>query len=566
MQIRDNGRAFEVKFRFNPEIVSAIKTIEGSYWNKDERAWMVPKRSQAALNRFLQVYGDAMDEESVIHTPQMIFETPPMPELNVELPLRLDPYPYQKTGIAYNIEKRRTIIGDVMGLGKTLQAIASVVGTNAYPCLVVCPATLKLNWQKEWYDVAGKRAMILNDRVRNTWQQYHKVGMVDVFIVNYESLKKFFVSSGWKKKDQKQFKLDTIPFLDSIALFKSVIVDESHRCKNGDAQSTKFVMGIARGKENIFLLSGTPLINKPDDLIPQLHIIDRLKEVVSHIPHPINERGQRYDASGVKRFRDRYCQSKEGSNLEELHSRLRLFCYYRREKHEVLPDLPSKTRQVMLCEISNRKEYEDRVVCFKQYLKDIKAANNGKLTPQAYGQILNQIMVLGRICAKGKMESVREYVQEIIDSGEKIIVFCHFKEIAADLVQLFPNALTITGDDSNQSRFNAVNKFQNDPKYQVIICTLQAGGVGITLTASSRVAFIEFPWTFALCEQAEDRAHRIGQKDSVQATYFLAEDTVDRHRYDIIQRKKNIAQTVTGADDQVEEQIIDQILNLFNQS
>lgn len=565
MQIRDNGRAFEVQFKYDPKVVAAIKEIPGSYWRAVDRLWVVPKFRQADLNRFLQIHGNVLDSESMNVAPEVIFETPPLPELTTEIPLKLTPYPYQKSGIAYNIEKGRTIIGDVMGLGKTLQAIASVVGLQAYPCLVVCPATLKLNWQKEWFDVAGKRAMILTDRVRNTWQQYHNVGMVDIFIVNYESLRKFFISSGWKKKDQKQFKLDTIPFLDSIAIFKSIIVDESHRCKNGDAQSTKFVMGISRGKQNVFLLSGTPLINKPDDLIPQLHILDRLKEIVSHIPHPINERGQRYDASGVKRFQDRYCQTKDGSNLDELRSRLRLFCYYRREKHEVLPDLPEKTRQVILCEISNRQEYEDRVTWFKQYLKDIKASNNGRLTPQAYGQILNQIMVLGRICAKGKMEAVREYVQEIIDSGEKIIVFCHFKEIVADLLALFPNALTITGDDSQQARFDSINKFQNNPSYPIIVCTLQAGGVGTTLTASSRVAFIEFPWTFALCEQAEDRAHRIGQKDAVQATYFLAEDTVDRHRYDIIQRKKNIAQTVTGADDQVEEQVIDQILNLFNQ-
>jgi SWI/SNF-related matrix-associated actin-dependent regulator 1 of chromatin subfamily A len=156
-------------------------------------------------------------------------------------------------------------------------------------------------------------------------------------------------------------------------------------------------------------------------------------------------------------------------------------------------------------------------------------------------------------------------VQEIIDSGEKVVLFCHLKEIVHSLKNLFPGCVTITGDDSMDERDHSIRRFQTNPNTQLIICSLQAGGVGITLTASSRVVFVEFPWTYALCEQAEDRTHRIGQVNSVQCTYFLGENTIDRWCYELIQKKKSIAQAITGSMEEIQEEVIDELLNLFNQ-
>lgn len=567
MKIVETRSGFEVSFKFDHAMVSAMKSINGAWYRGHDKTWIVPRSRQADLSRFRQRFGDKEEIDPVYTMPEIVEEVPALPELTRPIELRKTPFPFQTNGIAYNLQHKRTIIGDQPGLGKTLQAIASVVGANAFPCLVICPASLKLNWQKEWMDVAGRRAMVLNDRVKNTWQQYHKVGMIDVFIVNYESLKKYFVQSGWKKPTDEAFRLDKIPFRDNIDLFKSVIIDESHKCKDGTTQQTKFVMGIARGKEYVFALTGTPVVNRPIDLVPQLHIIDRLKDVVAHIPLPIDSRtGKPTDVSGYKRFLNRYCDGGRGATfLKELNYRLGITCFYRREKSEVLKELPAKIRQVLLCDIDNRQEYNTAENEFVKYLKEVKGCTDAQVRKKLKGAMMVKMGVLKQISARGKINEARDEIDEITEAGEKIVVFCTLREIGDALKTHYPSAVMIRGGMSDEEKFTAVNRFQSDPTCQVAICSIKAAGVGLTLTASSRVLFIEFPWTFADCEQCEDRTHRIGQQDSVLAKYLLGQNTIDEYCYDLIQHKKTIANVVTGASDDVEEEVIDTLLNLFNQ-
>jgi len=138
--------------------------------------------------------------------------------------------------------------------------------------------------------------------------------------------------------------------------------------------------------------------------------------------------------------------------------------------------------------------------------------------------------------------------------------------VGNELRKHFPKAVAVTGLDSKEQRQSAVDRFQSDPTCTLIICSIKAAGVGLTLTASSNVAFVEFPWTFADCEQCEDRAHRIGQLDSVTAYYFLGRNTIDEKIYKIIQTKKDMASTITGSTEQVEESTVDLIANLFEKS
>jgi SWI/SNF-related matrix-associated actin-dependent regulator 1 of chromatin subfamily A len=449
---------------------------------------------------------------------------PPLPNLDIELNLPRELFPFQKNGVAYNLQHKRVIIGDQPGLGKTTQFIASIITLKAFPCLIICPASLKLNWQKEWMDVAGRKAMILDDRVKNTWHQYHRVGMIDVFIVNYESLKKFFVTPGWSKPKEGHFKVKDIPFRETINLFKSVGIDESHKCKDGTTQQAKFVMGITRGKEFVYELTGTPVVNKPKDLIPQLVILDRLKDIVSHIPDTTGR-----DYSGYRRFVNRYCggTGNDATNLKELNYRLNATCFYRREKSEVLKDLPAKMRQVVLCEISNRAEYTKAETEFVDYLKSVRGCTDAEVMKKLRGEVMVKMGILKQISARGKIESVQDHVDEIVDSGEKVVVFCSLREIGDKLQSIYPHAVMIRGGMSGEEKDYSIRKFQGDPDTKVIICSIKAAGVGITLTASSRVVFVEFPWTFADCEQCEDRTHRIGQMESVTAAYFLGENTID---------------------------------------
>ena len=189
--------------------------------------------------------------------------------------LRVEPYPYQREGIIYGLDKKRLIIGDEPGLGKTLQSIGIVDTADAYPCLVICPSSLKINWQREFEKFTDKSAIVLDNAVRTTWPYLLSMGMHQVAVVNYESLRKYFV---WDIKGGKSFRLKDVVFCPQIRMFKSVVIDESHRVKDPSAQQTIFTKGITTGKEYVILLSGTPVVNRPEDLVSQLSIMDRLQD------------------------------------------------------------------------------------------------------------------------------------------------------------------------------------------------------------------------------------------------------------------------------------------------
>lgn len=529
-------------------LLEAVKMIPGRWYNKDEKCWMAPITSLEQVQAFARRYG--FQWAGVPQVKEFVGTIPPMPELTQEIELAMTPFPYQKQGIAYALLHKRCIVGDQPGLGKTGQAIATIVGAKSFPCLIICPSTIKINWQREvemW--TGGKhRAVILSDGNKRTFHQFFSAGLADFCITNYESLKKFFVES-IDVPEGKRLTLAHIKFKEAIVnSFKSVIIDESHRCKNGSAQQTKFCMGICRGKECALLLTGTPIVNRPKDLIPQLYIMDMLPRF-----------------GGYKYFVDRYCGGmKQASNLAELNYKLRTTCFYQREKKDVLKDLPDKIRQTVICDISNRKEYNEAENNLIDYLRKYRDADDEKIARALRGQTMVLINILRQVSAKGKIEAVKEFVDDLIESGEKVILFVSLHEIVAGLKKIYPKAVTVTGMDTKESRQSAIDNFQRDPKTNIIICSIKAAGVGLTLTASSRVAFVEFPWTYADCCQCEDRAHRIGQKDSVTCHYFLGQNTIDEKTYEIIQTKKDIANAATGVTEQIEENVIDMVANLFS--
>lgn len=539
---------FEVQFQYKPFLVDAIKKIPGRYYAGERKLWVIPAKSKDALFNWAKAFGPLTVEKQ---TPAQVGEIEPLPELMIDIPLLREPFPYQRNGIAYAIDKRRCIFGDQPGLGKTGQAIAATIGVQSKCILVICPATLRENWKREWKIWTGRESLILTDRIKHTWPTYYSIGMINVFICNYESLKKFFIEKIERPKDEKgkekPLRLNHIFFKKNIELFDTVIIDESHRCKDGKTQQAKFVMGISRAKPNIFALTGTPVVNKPIDLIPQLTIINRLG-----------------DFGGYTGFKNRYCQgASEASNLRELNYLLHQKCFFRREKKDVLKDLPDKMRNIIRSEIANRPEYQKAENDLVTYLKENLGKTDAEITKSMRGEVMVLIQILKKISARGKILDVLEHIQEVVDAGEKIVVFAHHKEIVAALKSVVKGAVTIVGDDSMDERQRAVDAFQRDPKVQVIICNIKSGGVGITLTASSRVCFIELPWHPADCDQCEDRTHRIGQKNAVQVTYFLGHETIDEYIYQIIEKKRAIANEVTGAKEEIETNVVDEFINLF---
>ena len=542
LDIAEVYNGYEVKFQYKPWLVEAVKKIPGARFNPVKKHWWVPTNSGDALLNWAKNFGANVKKNQAVE----IGNIDPLPDLSIDIPLKRDLFPFQRNGVAYSLAKKRLIVGDQPGLGKTAQAIATMVGAGAKCILVVCPATLRENWKREWKLWTGEDVMILSDRVKSTWPMFYKVGLVNVFITNYESLKKYFVADITKPED-KPLRLNHIVFKETINLFDAVIIDEVHRCKDGRTQTAKFCMGITKGKEWVLALTGTPVVNKPIDLIAQLHIIGKL-DVFG------NYRG----------FIDRFCQGwNQASNLKELNYLMHKYCFYRREKTEVLKDLPDKLRNIFRCEIGTRSEYLKAETRLIDYLKENLQKSDGEITKALRGEAMVLIQILKKISAMGKINEVIEHVQEVVEAGEKIVVFAWHKDIVHELKKSIPGAVTIVGDDSMDKRQRSVDSFQNDPAVQVIICNIKSGGVGITLTASSRVAFIELPWHPADAEQCEDRCHRIGQKDSVQCTYFLGHNTIDEYIYKIIEKKRAIVKEVTGAGEDVETNVVDDFINLF---
>ena len=456
--------------------------------------------------------------------------------------LKVEPYPYQKEGIDFGLEKKRLIIGDEPGLGKTLQSIGVVNAAGAYPCLVICPSSLKINWQREFAKFTDKKALVLDNQTRTTWPYLLRMGMFQVAVVNYESLRKYFVwdiraphqlpRGGGRGHSGGSFRLKDVVFCPDIRLFKSVIIDESHRVKDPGAQQTIFTKGIATGKEYIMLLSGTPVVNRPEDLVAQLSIMGRLQEF-----------------GGRAKFLADY-GDKDG-DLEGLSRELYGKCLIRREKKAVLTDLPDKTRVDLYVDISNTEEYRLAAEDLAEYLSQCKKCTDWEIRRKMRMEALVKFMTLRQLATLGKIAQAADFIRTFLANGRKLIVFCSLHEVVDALLKAFPGAVTVTGRDSAADKQAAVDAFQEDPDTRLIICSIKAAGVGLTLTASSSVAFIELPWTFADCCQCEDRAHRIGQKDNVTCYYLLGRGTIDGTIYRLINEKKNIAARIMNSDDDI---------------
>lgn len=467
--------------------------------------------------------------------------------------LKVTPYEYQKEGILFGLRKKRFLIGDEPGLGKTLQSIGVVDCARAYPCLVICPSSLKINWQREFEKFVDVKALVLDNATRTTFPYLLNMGMYQVAIVNFRSLRKYFV---WDIKSNDAFRLKDVVFAGYIKMFRSVIIDESHRVKDPSAQQTIFTKGICTGKKYIALLSGTPVVNHPEDLVAQLSIMERLAE----------------DFGGRDKFLSDYCsfgkdrEDEQAEALADLSAKLYDRCMIRREKKSVLKELPEKTRTDLYVELDpeSRKVYDTAAADLREYLETYTGCTDVEIRRKMRMEALVKFMTLRSLSAKGKVRQAVDFVNTFLANGRPLILFCSYHEIVDALKKAFPKAVSVTGRDTLVEKQAAVDSFQNGHA-QLIVCSIKAAGVGLTLTASSNVAFIEFPWTYADCCQCEDRAHRIGQKDNVTCYYLLGRNTIDHVLYSIIHKKKSIANQIMAANDNIpqDEMYFDELVSMF---
>ncbi|MBB4107707.1 SWI/SNF-related matrix-associated actin-dependent regulator 1 of chromatin subfamily A [Pedobacter zeae] len=554
---------FALQFKPIPKVLAAVKALPNRSWDWNNKYWKVPLSHKDLVTDFAKKFGLDFDRQAeVVNTKQFII--PDLPELKQPITLKRPLFHFQEGGVAYMMEKRRVISGDDMGMGKTSQAIAALAGLHqmgevVYPALVICPSSVKINWQREFATVSGAKALVLVDSIKNTFMEYYRAGMAQVFIVNYESLKKYFVDHiddpGINEETgrKKPLRINHIHFKEKYkSFFKSIVADEAHRLKSLATLTTKIVKGLTTDKENILLLTGTPVINKPQDLVALLGIMNHMKTL-----------------GGYQFFMKHYCSGpREASNLQELNYNLNKHCFYRRNKTDknIIQDLPDKMRQKVICQLSKeaRKEYDHAKSNVASYLAKYRNATTHEIEKSMNAEILMQIGVLKNISARGKLKDVFDFIHDTLASGQKLVVFASLTEIIEAVQKEFPHSVRITGQDDTTQKQAAIDRFQTDPGMMLIVCNLKAAGVGVTLTAASNVAFIEQGWHSAIMDQAEDRCFRIGQKNNVMCTYFLGEDTIDEDIYDLIQKKREIANTVSGAVDEFETTTVQSLINILN--
>lgn len=452
--------------------------------------------------------------------------------------LKKDLMPFQKEGVLYASNKRKVFIADDMGLGKTVEGIASIHANKAYPALIIVPAVVKYNWAKEVKEWIPEDKTICVMEGKN--DDIKKIYSHDVVVINYD-ICTYYV----KELSNRQF--------------KSMTLDESHYVKNKSTQRTKAVLKISKKIPYRFLLSGTPIENKPIELTAQLEVIDRLKDFggwMSFALHYCNAYKTKYgwDTSGA-------------CNMQELNAILRSKCYIRRTKREVLKDLPDKRISKIPIRLSKKdmKEYQRALNDTLQYLAEIGKSEE-EIERAARAESLVKIELLKQLTAKKKLPQAIEWIKDFLESGEKLLVFCTHKDVLKDLIEVFPSSVIINGETSAEERFQIVERFQTDPDVKLALLTLKAASVGITMTASSNVAFIELGWTPAEMAQAEDRVNRIGQKHPVNIWYLLAEETIDMEIAQLIDTKRVVAQgAMDGKEVRQEDSILKELSkNLLN--
>jgi SNF2 family DNA or RNA helicase len=518
------------EFPYDQDIVAEIKQLQGRLWDVKKRVWTAPPSLSAV--EIADKYGFSISKslrDTLLKAAKReteLLEASTSTDADVVIPtLSGTLMPYQKAGVAYASTVGRCLIADQMGLGKTVEAIATLESKDAFPAIIVCPASLKENWRREF-------AKWLPHRTVNVVSGKTDIVSCDVNVVNYDILYKF---------------VEPIKHLEPNGL----ILDESHYVKNATSKRAKAAKDIAASVSRsgaVLLLSGTPVMNRPAELVSQLEIMGMLSRFGgkwSFLKRYANahHNGFGWDTGGA-------------SNLVELNTKLRQNCYIRRTKDEVLQELPDKVRNVVHLDVSGAgfKDYRNA----ENDLVSFLSANGYKAKDSS--EHLARTQVLKKLAAWAKMDAVEEWIDSFLESCDrKLVVFAHNVDVVDHLSSKY-GGFRVSGRDTLEERQRAVDAFQNDKEARVIVLNLQAGGVGITLTAGSDVVFVQMGWTPGEHDQAEDRCHRIGQKNNVQAWYLLAADTIDEDIYDLVDAKRKIVDAVTEGDEVEQQSVVKDLM------
>lgn len=526
----DNGQMVGMLVRCDYAHNSRVKSVPGYRWDPETRGWRFRLDADALRALKMKLPGMELAPEvqqwwsTQSQREQGMLAIKGQQDASLKSGLAPRLFGYQRVGVRFLTEAKRVILADDMGLGKTLQVIAACEELQARRILVVCPNSLKGNWEREiakW--TPQRRVTVLRGSTRAAKEKVLAGYEGDYLVVNYEVTRR-----GGMMEDLGALQWDVM------------VVDEAHNVKNRKAQQTQGIKQLTKRAECVFMLTGTPIMNRVEELWSPLNMLypARYGSFWGFAKQHTWVSQGRYGWEIDGRPRNPYALRQELAPI-----------MLRREKEEVFPDMPPKVYQTLWVELEGEQKRiynEVENMAMTQVTEDTLV-----ITPGVLAQITRckQIAISPGLIG-GEREGVKlDALMEVLQGTErKVIVFSQFAQAVFLASERLDRAgikhVVLTGATPEDERVALVDKFQTDPETRVFVATTQLGGVGLTLTAASMVVFLDKHWTPAINEQAVDRTRPHLQKESVQVISILAQDTVDEMIEDVLDGKMTIVEAV----------------------
>lgn len=430
-------------------------------------------------------------------------------------------FKHQIEGIEFLKSRVSAILADDMGMGKTRTTIMAV-GSMPGGTIVICPASIKINWKREIETVLPEsKIFIIESGSKKEIPQE-----IEWLIVNYDLVGKY---------QQELYEL-------AQEVMPNLVIDEAHYIKSKKAIRSKNTLAIASVAKRVFCLTGTPVLNRP------IELFNLLKATGHDLGKNASKYSKRYCNGHLEIiFKKngnviRYWDETGSSNTPEL-KELTKDHILRRMKGDVM-DLPPKIISIQPCELSRewKKEYE---MAWDKYLEWVETNPEGKDIDNILdARHLVEINKLKQVCSYSKVKRIVEDIKNIVDQDQKVVVFSQYTKTIDDILTELRSSkigcVRLTGQDDMSARQDAVDQFQNNDDCKVFVANIKAAGVGITLTKASVVIFADMDWSPEIHRQAEDRVHRIGTTGTVNIYYYVAEQTIEEDIITILENKRRM--------------------------
>jgi SWI/SNF-related matrix-associated actin-dependent regulator 1 of chromatin subfamily A len=532
--IDDLNKTVNFKFDFDAELVQEIKGCDyNSRWNPEHKQWIVPINKWSignierivSQNNFKKVEKPKEEEVNISYERSEI-DISYVRGLCDSKDFAYKARDYQLECLAYSKEKGNVLNGDDVGLGKTFESILYAETSNSFPCLVVVPASVKYNWKEKWEEITkGKREVsVIESREttkhKNNWN-------ADVVLINYDIIGK------------KQGTGATVKFKELVERdWEMVIFDEGHFLKNKKAQRSKAAKMISKKTDGLIqILTGTAITSKPVEIWNLLTILKK--------DHLI--------ANDWFQFVHRYCGAYRGkfglvtdgaTNILELNKVLRENCYIRREKEEVLGELPSMIEQVIQIPITNKRAITKATENFIEYITETKGDEAAEKAMAA--EHLVALGELRKLAIEGKLKSIEQWLKDWRECypSDKVVIFGVHREPLQKLATKFKSPI-INGGISSKKKQEIIKDFQSSDDL-FLFANIAAAGTGVDglQLVSSNMLIIELPWLTSDLTQVKGRLHRSGQKKPPNINFMLSDETIDEQMWSMLMEKERVTEAV----------------------